>query len=409
MTATSFIWPLVTATSVAIQAVAWLGLLYHYLLLAASTLKTKSQPTVCADRSRSFAIAIPAHNEETVLAETVRLLAQLDYPRTQYDVFVVADYCVDQTADTARAAGATCYERQEGSQGRKAHALRWLLDRILDSPRGYDAVVVFDADSHVEPGFLTAMNQALASGRAVLQGRRVMRTSGQGGFESIEAADMRINNLLRNQAKARLGLSCRLMGDAMCFTSAILRQYGWPTESLVEDREYGLYLGIQGVTVGYVPAAVSYGQTAPSWRAASQQRVRWYAGVHAIRRSLRANLLEAAISKHQWSSVDGAVEMILPPFSVLGLLSAVGLGLALIRVPPHHTSVMLSCGALLLWVALPFLCLTVDRAPATEFGALAMAPAYLLWRLLIGLAARLGGKRVRWVRTVRREETKRLH
>ncbi len=40
-----------------------------------------------------FALAIPAHNEEAVISETVQRLLQMDYPAELFRVCIVADYC----------------------------------------------------------------------------------------------------------------------------------------------------------------------------------------------------------------------------------------------------------------------------------------------------------------------------
>ncbi|MCR5490502.1 MAG: hypothetical protein K6F32_00025, partial [Bacilli bacterium] len=43
---------------------------------------------------KRFAIIIPAHNESSVIKESVTfLLNELDYPKQRYDVYVCADNC----------------------------------------------------------------------------------------------------------------------------------------------------------------------------------------------------------------------------------------------------------------------------------------------------------------------------
>ena len=51
---------------------------------------------------RRFLVAIPAHNEEGSIAETVRSCRAVDYPASLFDVLVVADNCTDSTASRAR-------------------------------------------------------------------------------------------------------------------------------------------------------------------------------------------------------------------------------------------------------------------------------------------------------------------
>ncbi len=390
----------------AAQIVGLFGLCYYYFLLVAAFPRRAANGSPEAQPHTTFALAVPAHNEASVIGQTVAHLRRLDYPAELYDVWVVADYCDDDTAAIARAQGAVVHERRDGQRGRKAFALRALLDRILESERKYDAIVVFDADSRPVPTFLAAVAQAYNRRHTVLQGQHVIRDD-EGGtlFAALAAVDMRLNNLLRNRAKANLGLTCRLMGDAMCFPTTVLRDHSWPTDSLSEDRELGLYLLTRGVRSVYVPDAISFGQAAPSWRDASAQRLRWYGGAAEIRRSYTLPLLRRFAGQRDWAALDQAIEQVLPPLSLLAVV-AFGVAGVHVLVPtvrpvlPAWASVAMA-GA---WVVLPFIGLAIDGAAARCYGALLLAPAYIVWRLAVGLASALLGKRVRWVRTRRREE-----
>ena len=389
-----------------VQIIVAVGLGYYYLLLVASLPRRQTTRSDLLPK-RSFAIAIPAHNEEAVLAETIRLLRTQHYPSHLFDIFVVADHCDDNTAQIARRNGAIGYQRSEEPRGRKAYALQWLLERILAREKQYDALVVFDADSRVDPEFLPVMNQALTQGGPVLQGKHVIAHSEESLFSRLAAVDMRLNNLLRNQARHNLGLSCRLMGDAMCFVTEVIRRHGWPADSLGEDREYGLYLLTQGIRIGYVPQAVSFGQAAPGWKEASTQRLRWYGGVFQIQKKFALKLLRLGLRKRDWAALDQAAELLLPPLSALALLavSLAGIQGVWFSLRPLFP-LPVSIGFVLAWVLFPFLGLWIDGAPASAYRALVHVPFYLLWRLWLGFWARVRGERVRWIRTRRREEIK---
>ena len=160
-----------------------LGLCYYYLWLTISIFKPR--PVQFSKRpAKLFAVAIPAHNEEAVLGDTLRSLWKQNYPPDLFDIYVVADHCDDRTALVARKNGAFCYERNEGPRGRKAYALRWLIERILNAEKRYDAVIVLDADSKAEQNFLRAMEAKLSEGYQVLQGQHVI-TNPQGSGLSL--------------------------------------------------------------------------------------------------------------------------------------------------------------------------------------------------------------------------------
>ena len=400
---------MVNALILLAQAIVGLGLLYHYLLLMAGGSPRRSAAAGAdPEGSLRFAVALPAHNEESVIGATVVRLCQMDYPQDRFDVHVVADHCSDATAQAARSAGAMAHERSEGPRGRKGYALAWLLTRLLHSPRHYDAVVVFDADSQVAPDFLSLMNRALAAGAQVAQGRHVIANPGASVFATLADADMRLNNRIRNQAKENLGLSARLMGDGMCFGREILEAHPFGARSLTEDREHHFYLVTRGLRVRFVPQAVSVGQATARWSDATGQRLRWYGGAFDLQKRYLGPLLVSAWRNRSLDAFDSALELSLPPFSVLSVLS-VGLVvfqvifqavLGTFRVSSFASSALLAIAAF----AYPFLGLLAERAPWQSFRALIYGPAYAAWRVWLGLMVRLRRGRVPWIRTRRAEE-----
>ncbi len=260
------------------------GLAYLYFLLLVGRPSSESRCQHEHSKIR-YAIAIPAHNEVTVIGDTVKQLRRLSYPKDMYDIHVVADHCTDDTAEVAKAAGVIVHVRECEPCGRKGFALTWLVARLLADERHYDIVCVFDADSLVDETFLLSASKLLASGAEVIQGHHVISNPRNDRFSALADADMRLNNRIRNQAKENLGFSARLMGDAMCFRREILEAYPWGgQDSLTEDRDYGIDLVTRGVKIRYTPDAVSYGQAAGSWKDATSQRARWYAGASTLRK-----------------------------------------------------------------------------------------------------------------------------
>ena len=56
--------------------------------------------------AKRFALIIAAHNEERVIAHIIDSLFMQNYHRNNYDVFVIADNCTDNTAGVAKKHGA---------------------------------------------------------------------------------------------------------------------------------------------------------------------------------------------------------------------------------------------------------------------------------------------------------------
>jgi cellulose synthase/poly-beta-1,6-N-acetylglucosamine synthase-like glycosyltransferase len=380
-----------------------LGLIYHYVLLILGRPKRPSA-TAASQPITRFALIVPAHNEAEVIEASVQRLRLIDYPASQFDVHVVADHCTDETAAVARAAGAEVHKRDEGPRGRKGFALDWLIRRLLVDPRSYQAMVVFDADSRVDSQFLSAVGRHLAADAVVVQGRHIISNPDASQFARLADIDMRLNNRIRNQAKENLGLSARLMGDAMVFRREVLEQHPWMgAQSLAEDRDYGIYLVTQGVRIRFVPEACSYGQAAASWEDATPQRLRWYGGAFDLQRRYVPILWRLSMHGNP-DALDKLLELVLPPFSML-VLGTVFLFLvqALLALGLDWPTAWPAVSGLLvlLAAAYPFLGLVLTDAPARSYAALLVGPLYAVWRVWIGVWVRLRYRRLSWVRTRR--------
>ena len=98
-----------------------------------------------------FAILVPAHDEERLIATTVRSLLAIDYPEDLFEVHVVADHCTDRTVEIVRD------DRRRGPRARRsepaARVRRWrgCAPRLDERGTPHDVVVVIDADSIVDP------------------------------------------------------------------------------------------------------------------------------------------------------------------------------------------------------------------------------------------------------------------
>src|SRR5215831_1027592 len=127
--------------------------MYLLLLTVAAYLARERQLKPSGPPAHRILFLIPAHNEATLLPATLANVRQLDYPAELYEVHVVADNCSDNTAELARAGGASIHERFDDSLKGKGCALQWLLKRLWATGIPHDAVVILDADSIVSRNF----------------------------------------------------------------------------------------------------------------------------------------------------------------------------------------------------------------------------------------------------------------
>lgn len=387
------------AVSATVLLIIGISLIYRYLLALGSILPR--QPTVPADNPTTrFAIAIPAHNEGPVIGATLDKLGELDYPSELYEVYVVADHCTDNTVATVQEHGAICFERAEGVRGGKGAALAWLFERISGKP--YDAVVVFDADTLTDAAFLRVMDARLAQGDLVVQGCHRILNPQDGWYPAFAWGMFMVDNRFQNLGRSNLGLSCKLMGDSVCFRADLVQRLCWGG-GLTEDYEFRLRLLLEGVRIHYEPAAIGYGEAPVSWAAARSQRARWLRGTFQAGRRYTWFLLCEGLRRRDAALLDGVAQTLLPSLSTLTLIGG-GMLVMHVVLSTVFTPVLiyLWAGVAGLLIVYPLLGLALERAPRKAYLAILSGPVFILWRTWLSLLARFGREPGMWVRTSRR-------
>ena len=134
-----------------------LTILYFYqsIYIIIGLLNKKKDKSITADKNLRYAIMISARNEGNVIGELLDSLLQQNYPKENYDIFILADNSEDNTYQTAIEKGVHAYRRFNLDKVGKGYALNdlyWSIQR--DYGDIYDGYLVFDADNIVDPDFL---------------------------------------------------------------------------------------------------------------------------------------------------------------------------------------------------------------------------------------------------------------
>ena len=206
-----------------------------------------------AEKHLKFAILICARNEESVIRLPVKSIAMSDYPKALREVIVLADNCTDSTAERARSAGATVWEKTTPSTG-KGDVLAWGVERVLKTG-GFDAIAVFDADNIVADNWLDAINDALQDGETVVTGRRHSSNARANVISGWYTIYWDMMNELSNNVRTNLWLSGKLTGTGFAFLVSALGKDGWHTRTMVEDVEFSVQTNLRGQRVAYVKEA----------------------------------------------------------------------------------------------------------------------------------------------------------
>ncbi len=270
----------------------------------------KYKPGPVFKPQKSFALLIAAHNEEKVLGALIDNLQKLKYPRELYDIFVICDNCDDHTAEIARHHGAFAFERLNSKLRGKGYAIEWMLEKLWNFDRQYDAVIMFDADNLVSLDFLTHMNNDLCSGAKVIQGYLDTKNPSDSWITASFAISYYFSNRFLQIARRNLKLPNYLGGTGMCFDTELLKKIGWGSTSLVEDLEFSMRCIKQGVFPIFNYYAKLYDEKPITFMASVKQRLRWMQGHFEVARKYFFVLLWQGITQLSWKKIDAAIHAV---------------------------------------------------------------------------------------------------
>lgn len=374
---------------------------YWLVLTIAALFVARRTPDRLGDPTTRFVILVPAYNEEQSLPQTLASIRSLDYPAGLVRVHVVADNCSDRTAETARASGATVHERFDKERRGKGYALDWVLRRLEERTEAYDACVVVDADSVLSANFLRIMDLRLFRGERVIQGYYAVRNPERSWSTALRAVALALRHYLRPLGRMGLGGSAGMMGNGMAIAKMVACQHSWGG-SLTEDVAYHAALVLAGECVTFAPDAVVYGDMPESLKTARSQNERWEAGRWEVMRRYGVSLVCEAFRRRSFVTLETAVDLLLPPLSVVaGAAVACLLGAVIAGTPFLNGWALVIVTA----IAVHVLCgLILARAPMTLYRALAFAPLLVLWKLALWARLVFGRRPETWVRTTRTPE-----
>jgi len=304
------------------QALVFLTGCYYFAVFFYCRIKRARDNTPYHPPCKSFALIIPAHNEEMVIGHVIDSLKKQNYPRELYDIFVVADNCSDNTADVARRCGASVFERFDSEKRGKGHALEWIFTKLFAMEDKYDAISVFDADNLVSPNYLSEMNSQLCSGHKVVQGYIDSKNPFDSWITCSYSIAFWLSNFLFQLPRSLLGLCCGLCGTGFCIDISVLKKIGWGATCLTEDLEFTMKLALNDMRVAWAHKAVVYDEKpltlSQSWR----QRKRWMQGHADCAARFFAPLIKKAVRSRDLIALDCALYLLQPvKYVFLGLVS----------------------------------------------------------------------------------------
>ncbi|QEE61059.1 glycosyltransferase family 2 protein [Salinibacterium sp. dk2585] len=232
-------------------------------------------------------VMIPAHNEQATLPATLTSLRRQSHSPDR--IIVVADNCTDATVALARQHGVEVIESRN-NRHKKAGALNQALQLVLPEQGLNDVVMIMDADTTLDDGFLAAAVDAFTRDRALMA---------VGGLFYGEEGSGILGQLQRNEyirysreIRRRRGRVYILTGTASLFRPVALRTVAasrgtripgtpgnvYDTAALTEDNELTIALKSLGALMISPRECTVVTEVMPTWRMLWKQRLRWERG-----------------------------------------------------------------------------------------------------------------------------------
>lgn len=377
---------------------------YWFLAVYALISRSKSQNPFSEGSAHTFAVIIPAHNEEKVIAETLQSCADLDYPKDKYTVYVIADNCSDNTAKISRNMGAACFEREDKENIGKGFALAWAFERIL--PYGHDALIILDADCFLDTHALRVFDQNLVHGYTVLQANDVASNPDVSPMSYAVAVGNFIENNLFYYPKSALGLAVFLRGTGFVLHRDILTKYPWNAHSIAEDMEYTINLIKNKIRIRFITEVKAASKFPDEKNQLYVQRTRWAGGNLGFGKKHALKMIWQGLIKRQWQVADAGWTFIVlsKPLVLLELITTAIFALLCTWIVPGHFSTTLLFIVLILLVlqALYFaIGITLLGITKRRLSLLVRTPFAVIRLMAISLVNMFSSEKRDWVRTPR--------
>lgn len=308
----------------------------YYLVIGCFGLFHKKEKNLVPP-SKTFAVIVAAHNEEAVIAQLIKNLQELSYPKELYDIFVIADNCEDNTASIARNLGAKVFERVNKELRGKGFALEWMFEKLFTLDRDYDAVAVFDADNLVDENFLLQMNHRLCKGDKLIQGYLDAKNPYDTWVSGTFAIAFWVIDHIWHLAKTNIGLSSVLGGTGMCITTDILKKHGWGATCLTEDMEFTMISLVEGIKTTWAHDAIVYDEKPLTFKQSWNQRKRWAQGQFDVAHRFIPKMLKASFEKKSYCIFDGCLHLLQPHFLLASTFFVI-VSYVQILFPPFYTN-----------------------------------------------------------------------
>lgn len=256
---------------------------------------TPRSPKIARNKRPMLALLIAAHNEELVLANTVKSAIAAGMPAEH--IYIVDDNSTDKTTTIARGLVGrdnTIKVRRSG----KGLALTKAA-KHFKLTRRYRWIHIADADGAFSPDYFKVFRTSLRSKYAAATG--YVRSLPGGPVSQYRVLEYTVGLEIHRRFQAMTHTVTIIPGPTNCFRADVFNKVNFANKALTED--FDVTLQIHRLKLGkiqYIPRAVAYTQDPKNVKDFTKQITRWNRGVmqgiqrHGVGRSF--NRLDAYLS-----------------------------------------------------------------------------------------------------------------
>ena len=247
--------------------------------------KTQNKPIEKDENYKPFiSVMIPAHNEDSVISDTIARVFKMNYPN--FEVIVIDDRSSDNTAQVITQLEPmyggrlkTLIRPNDAFPGKSA-----VLNDALKIAKG-EAILVFDADAQMDADFLTSMVYELQpKDVGAVQARKVIKNKDINLLTKCQNNEMTIDTSCQVTRDAVKG-AVELRGNGELIKRAALDDIGgWNDFTITDDLDMSTRLHIKGWDIRFCKDTVVYEEGIVYLSPLYRQRRRWLEGT--IRRYL---------------------------------------------------------------------------------------------------------------------------
>lgn len=273
--------------------------------------------TASFDYCPDTVVLMPAHNEEVVIADTIRALQP--HLNEHLRLLIVADNCSDKTVDIAQSFGVEVLPRFHDTNRGKGYALDYGINHLRQNPP--EVVIIFDADCIAETGSLDYITKLAYSKNVPIQALYLMRSLTN--KTKIAEFAWRIKNYFRPWGWHQIGGPCQLMGSGMAFPWISLANAELANGNIVEDMKLGIELTKQGFAPELCIKAKVTSTFPTSDTGIDSQRTRWEHGHLSTIQNEVPSLLKHSFCRLNWKTLLLGLDLLVPPLSLLVMFALV--------------------------------------------------------------------------------------